>query len=351
MQGWRKRQEDAHVSAVSQGDKKNIDVFGVFDGHGGKEISKFVSNHFTQELIINKNLPTDMSLALKETFIKMDEIMQTSESIEEIKKYARQSKEEDDEQAKNEPANSQMQLFSQLIAQKDPESNDISMRTGCTACVMSIDEESKKLYFANAGDSRVVMCRNGLAEAQSEDHKPEMESEKTRIYKADGWISDGRVKGNLNLTRGFGDLEYKQNKNLKPEEQMITANPDIKVINFTNDIDFVIIGCDGIWDCLKNQEACDFVSKRLKDNPDIKISKIVEEMMDEIVAKDLYNETGVGCDNMTCIVIVFKKGKQEEKKEEKTEEKKEEKTEEKKEEKTEGKDEKEKEEKEKEKDK
>jgi serine/threonine protein phosphatase PrpC len=86
MQGWRKRQEDAHVSAVSLGEKKNIDVFGVFDGHGGKEISKFVSNHFTQELIINKNLSKDMSLALKETFIKMDEIMQSPGSIEEIKK-------------------------------------------------------------------------------------------------------------------------------------------------------------------------------------------------------------------------------------------------------------------------
>jgi protein phosphatase 1G len=307
MQGWRKRQEDAHITAVSQGEKKDIDVFGVFDGHGGKEISQFVSNHFTKELIKNKNLPTDMSLALKETFIKMDEIMQTPEGIEEIKKYARLSKEQDDLQSKNEPENAQMNLISQLMPPKDPEANDLNMRTGCTACVMSIDEKTKKLYFANAGDSRVVLCKKGVAEAKSEDHKPEMESEKTRIYKADGWISEGRVKGNLNLTRGFGDLEYKQNKNLKPEEQMITANPDIKVVDFSEDMDFVIIGCDGIWDCLTNQQACDFVSKRLKDNPDIKISKIIEDMLEEIVAKDLYNESGVGCDNMTCIVIVFKK--------------------------------------------
>ena len=313
MQGWRKRQEDAHVAIVSQGEKKNIDVFGVFDGHGGKEISQFVSNHFVEELIKNKNLETDMTKALKETFIKMDEIMTTPESIEEIKKYARLSKEADDLQSKNEPPNSQMALFTQLLGQKDPEANDIYMRTGCTACVMSIDEKNKKLYFANAGDSRVVMCKNGVAYAQSEDHKPEMESEKSRIYKAEGWISDGRVKGNLNLTRGFGDLEYKQNKNLKPEEQMITANPDIKVVDFTNDMDFVIIGCDGIWDCLKNQEACDFVKKKLKDDPKIKISKIVEDMLDSIVAKDLYNETGVGCDNMTCIVIVFKKPDEKEK--------------------------------------
>ena len=284
MQGWRKRQEDAHLAAVSKGEKKDIDVFGVFDGHGGKEISKFVSNHFLDELVANKNLPSDMSLALKETFIKMDEIMQTKEGIEEIKKYSRQSKEEDERQSKNEPPNSQMQLLAQLMPPKDPEANDIFMRTGCTACVMGIDETNKKIYFANAGDSRVVLCRKGVAEEGSKDHKPEMESEKNRIYKADGWISEGRVKGNLNLTRGFGDLEYKQNKNLKPEEQMITANPD-----------------------LSNQEACDFVSKRLKDTPDIKLSKIIEEMLDTIVAKDLYNETGVGCDNMTCIIVVFKK--------------------------------------------
>ena len=46
--------KDAYVSAVFQGDKKNIDIFGVFDNHEGKEISKFLSNHFTQELKINK---------------------------------------------------------------------------------------------------------------------------------------------------------------------------------------------------------------------------------------------------------------------------------------------------------
>ena len=307
MQGWRKRQEDAHVASISLGDKKNIDVFGVFDGHGGKEVSQFVSNHFTQELVSNKNLEADMPQALKETFLKMDEIMITEDGIEEIKKYARKSKEEDDIQSKKEPPNSQMQLIAQLLEPKNPESNEISMRTGCTACVMSVDETKKKLYFANAGDSRVVMCKKGVAYAQSEDHKPDMKSEKDRILNAEGWVTDGRVKGNLNLTRGFGDLEYKQNKKLKPEEQMITANPDIKEVNFEDDIEFVIIGCDGIWDCLKNQEACDFVSKKLKENPEIKVSKIVEEMLDSIIAKDLYSENGIGSDNMTCIVIVFKK--------------------------------------------
>ena len=145
MQGWRKRQEDAHVAVISLEDKKHIDVFGVFDGHGGKEVSQFVSNHFAKELASNKNLDTDMSKALKETFIKMDELMMTKEGIEEIKKHARKAKEEDDIQSKNEPPNSQMQLITQLIGQKDTESDEIAMRTGCTACVMGVDESKKKL--------------------------------------------------------------------------------------------------------------------------------------------------------------------------------------------------------------
>jgi len=55
MQGWRKRMEDAHITKISLGAQKSLNLFGVFDGHGGKEISQFVSNHFSEELLQNKN--------------------------------------------------------------------------------------------------------------------------------------------------------------------------------------------------------------------------------------------------------------------------------------------------------
>jgi len=132
-----------------------------------------------------------------------------------------------------------------------------------------------------------------------------LDTEKNRIYKADGWVSDGRVKGNLNLSRSLGDLEYKQNKKLPPEDQMITAFPELIVQNITPDCEFIIIACDGVWDCKTNQEACNFISERLKTN--MKLTKIIEELLDEILATDIYNETGVGCDNMTCIIVQFKK--------------------------------------------
>ena len=83
-------------------------------------------------------------------------------------------------------------------------------------------------------------------------------------------------------------MEYKQNKKLPPEEEMITAYPDLTIENIMSDINFIVIACDGIWDCLTNEECCDFISERLKKDPKTKLSKIVEEMFDSIIASDIY---------------------------------------------------------------
>jgi len=62
----------------------------------------------------------------------------------------------------------------------------------------------------------------------STDHKPELPSEKRRIYNAGSTISaEGRVDGGINLSRGFGDLRYKQNSKLGPHEQAVTVLPEI----------------------------------------------------------------------------------------------------------------------------
>jgi serine/threonine protein phosphatase PrpC len=89
---------------------------------------------------------------------------------------------------------------------------------------------------------------------------------------------------------------------------MITAAPEITSTNI-NDIDFIFLGCDGVYDCLSNQEICDFINTRLKKNPNIKLGKILEEMLDQILAPDIYTETGVGCDNMSSVIVMLKKSK------------------------------------------
>ena len=61
------------------------------------------------------------------------------------------------------------------------------------------------------------------------DHKPDLPGELERIKKAGGVVMDGRVNGNLNLSRSLGDLEFKKDEKLKQEEQMITCFPEVKV--------------------------------------------------------------------------------------------------------------------------
>ncbi len=114
---------------------------------------------------------------------------------------------------------------------------DHRVLAGCTAVVALL--VGKKLFVANAGDSRAVLMRNGVAVALSEDHKPTQvifwfdrflgyfnppflqERELNRIKSAGGYVNVvGRVNGNLNLSRSLGDLKYKQLKHLRPEEQV-----------------------------------------------------------------------------------------------------------------------------------
>lgn len=188
------------------------------------------------------------------------------------------------------------------------EGEDLANGVGCTSCVALLTKTD--IYVANSGDSRSVMCRNKMAVAMSEDHKPDLEKEKNRIEKAGGFIEDGRVKGVINLSRSLGDLEYKLNKELTPAEQMITCVPDIKTEKVTSDIEFLIIACDGIWDCLTNEKAVTIFREKLThptSGKSIKapLGKCIGEVLDSILATDLGNAEGIGCDNMTCIVIQF----------------------------------------------
>uniref|UniRef100_A0A2S2QNS0 protein-serine/threonine phosphatase n=1 Tax=Sipha flava TaxID=143950 RepID=A0A2S2QNS0_9HEMI len=177
--------------------------------------------------------------------------------------------------------------------------------SGCTA-VMALLVKNK-LYVANAGDSRCVVSINGKAHDMSEDHKPEDEPELSRITAAGGRVSsDGRVNGGLNLSRALGDHNYKKNNDLPNTEQMITALPDVKVIDFTSTSSnsFLVLACDGIWNSLSSQDVVDFISEHIN-KPDIKLSSICEELFRTCLAPNTLSD-GTGCDNMTCIIVKLK---------------------------------------------
>ncbi|XP_055534879.1 probable protein phosphatase CG10417 [Wyeomyia smithii] len=175
--------------------------------------------------------------------------------------------------------------------------------SGCTAVVALLHE--KELLVANAGDSRCVVCREGKALEMSFDHKPEDQIEFDRIQKAGGRVTlDGRVNGGLNLSRAIGDHGYKMNKKLLPEEQMISALPDIKKITIGPEDEFMVLACDGIWNFMTSDDVVEFVQERIRD-PTKKLSEICEEMFDYCLAPHTKGD-GTGCDNMTAIIVQFK---------------------------------------------
>jgi len=126
--------EDAHISLVDF--DEDTSIFGVFDGHGGKEVAIFVAKHFVEELKKNESyINKKMDAALTETFMKMDEIMQTKEGIAELMQIRVGKHDSDDEEGET--------------------TAKLKSNAGCTANVALIYKNN--LYVANAGDSRTVL--------------------------------------------------------------------------------------------------------------------------------------------------------------------------------------------------
>ena len=66
-----------------------------------------------------------------------------------------------------------------------------------------------KMYCANVGDARAILCRNGKAIGLSVDHKAKRPDEQNRITNQGGYIVYGRVLGRLAISRAFGDFDCK----------------------------------------------------------------------------------------------------------------------------------------------
>ncbi|XP_026191671.1 probable protein phosphatase 2C F42G9.1 [Cyclospora cayetanensis] len=179
--------------------------------------------------------------------------------------------------------------------------------SGATSVVVLVVKgPTPVLIVANAGDSRGIISRGGVAFPLSHDHKPMNPGERARIAAAGGSVTNGRVDGNLNLSRSLGDLYYKADADIPPEKQRITAFPDVRITPICKDDEFVIIACDGIWDCKTNQEAVDFVRARLaeskKPSPEA-LRDACEALCDDCLSHDPIKSEGHGCDNMTVVIV------------------------------------------------
>ncbi|PHU29071.1 putative protein phosphatase 2C 60 [Capsicum chinense] len=303
MQGWRATMEDAHA-AIPDLDS-STSFFGVYDGHGGKVVAKFCAKYLHQQVLKHEAyLHGDIGTSVQKAFFRMDEMMCGQRGWRELA-------------ALGDKLNQFTGMIEGLIwspkygdgnnrvddwaFEEGPHSDFSGPTSGCTACVAIIREN--QLIVSNAGDSRCVISRKGQAYNLSRDHKPDLEVERERILKAGGFIHAGRVNGSLNLARAIGDMEFKLNKFLPAEKQIVTANPDINTVELCDDDDFIVLACDGIWDCMSSQQLVDFIHEQLKSES--KLSAVCERVLDRCLAPSTAGDEG--CDNMTMILVQFKK--------------------------------------------
>ena len=262
MQGWRIDMEDDHTIEIDYIDDSKSCFLAVFDGHGGTNVAKYsAANLYKIFPKLDPYVIGDYHAALKRSFLDTDVKMQEDEAMHQDS-------------------------------------------SGATAVVVYIKDN--KVYCANAGDSRAILSEGGEVFELSHDHKPNNGPEHQRINKAGGYVEFNRVNGNLALSRALGDFTYKQNNSLIPEEQIVTADPEIIEKEMSENDEFIVLACDGIWDCMTNEEVLEYVRDRLAEGKQPHI--ICEEIMDHCLAGEV-KPGGVGCDNMSVIVACLLNGK------------------------------------------
>lgn len=234
--------EDVHrILPVLHKDSSEYSYFGVYDGHGGRQIVDFLESALEENIAkeVQESDDAPMSERLTRAFLITD--MQSKRlGI----------------------TTSGATAVSALLYTK-PE--DVSTATPA----------QRILYVANAGDSRAVLVSSlypstlapvstddiesgFVATRLSFDHKPEDPAEQQRIKDAGGFITRNRVLGILAVSRSFGDHGMKD---------FVTASPYVSETDLQacGDCPLLILACDGVWDVLSDQEAADLLLKDFKE--------------------------------------------------------------------------------------
>jgi serine/threonine protein phosphatase PrpC len=170
----------------------------------------------------------------------------------------------------------------------------------------------KKLGYSitvvHLGDSRAILVRGGAKnddrddftiDVLTQDHRTDLTSELERIKNAGGSVGDGRVDGKLNVTRAIGDFAFKNDPKLSVEEQKVIPIPDIIRRGQINEDDFLLIGCDGLFEKLSSESVVHIIRRELKKNNFNDPCKALVTLFDEAVAAG-------STDNITASLVMFK---------------------------------------------
>jgi serine/threonine protein phosphatase PrpC len=268
--GLRPSNEDAEFSLLNlegnDNTKRNINLLGIFDGHGGPLISKYLANNIPQYLYNKEIIPQEIK-----------------PHTPKYHKYIQKLYDFIQEKIRNEIKESKMMGSTALVAQIYNHKN------------------ITRLQIINAGDCRAVICNKyNIGIPLSKDHKPTTFEEHSRIIKMGGQImqmpnDDPRIMG-LSVSRSLGDVDAKP---------YVSHQPEIfdYVLEITDK--FLILGCDGLWDVFDNQSAVEFVLHEMineyKYNIDTNSMKnnIAKKMATEAIRKG-------STDNVSCMILFFR---------------------------------------------
>ena len=271
-----------------------VSFFGIYDGHGGETCSEFLRDNL-HDLIVHNNeyFPDNVPEAIKLAFNKAEKNF--------IENYALDKKKE------------------------------LKDKSGSCAVILLIVDN--KIYVANVGDSRCLLSmENGkkLIEV-TKDHKPNLPEEAERIKKYGGKIyqtetlirkaSNAKLvgkkiigpyrvsPGGLSVSRTIGDVEAKLEK-YGGNPNVVIPKPDIFTYDLNkDDIDFFILGCDGIFDQLSSEEVINCAWMIYNDQDNILVSQCKDIHKQSGLIADLIMKSALArksLDNVTCLFISFK---------------------------------------------
>jgi len=236
-----------------------VNLFCVFDGHGGNAISRFLKKNL-YPLVLNK----------QNCYPLKDEIVHN--------------------------------IFNLLDKQITKIFGSKADYTGSTALVVIHyvkNDGSKHLQVINCGDCRAVLSRRNIGVQLTVDCKPDKFDEYHRITKLGGEITydgfDHRICG-VSVSRAFGDVAAKP---------YITHKPNI--YNYELDVEdrFLVCGCDGVYDVLNCENVNDFVLSHMC------LDKNTNKLVPKDKRKNIANLLGQyaiekgSLDNISIIIVFF----------------------------------------------
>ncbi|XP_004290070.1 PREDICTED: probable protein phosphatase 2C 27 [Fragaria vesca subsp. vesca] len=221
--------------------------YGVFDGHGGTDAASFIRENILRFIVEDSHFPFCAKQAIKSAFLKADHAFADTGTLD-----------------------------------------SSSGTTALTALIYG-----RTMLVANAGDCRAVLGRRGRAVELSKDHKPNCATERLRIEKLGGVVYDGYLNGQLSVARALGDWHMKGSKG---STCPLSAEPELEETILSEEDEFLILGCDGLWDVMSSQCAVTIARKELMLHND------PERCSRELVREALKRDT---CDNLTVVVVCF----------------------------------------------